>query len=46
VFDEEDWITLAVALAGGVVLAVTSLRAVTGRTPSMLERDAESAGEA
>jgi hypothetical protein len=46
VFDEETWLTLAVGTAGAAVLATMSIRAVTGRMPSMLERDAETAGEA
>jgi hypothetical protein len=44
VFSEDDVVTVGIAVVGLVVLGLLAVRAVRGRLPSMLERDAESAG--
>jgi hypothetical protein len=44
VFSDDDWVGLGIAGIGLVVLGVLAFRAIRGRLPSMLERDAESAG--
>jgi hypothetical protein len=44
VFSEDDWVTIGIAGLGLVVLGTLAWRAIRGRLPSMLERDAESAG--
>ena len=43
-FSEDDWATFAIAGLGMAILALLSWRAIRGRLPSMLERDADSAG--
>ena len=43
-FTEDDWAAFAVAGLGTAILALLSWRAIRGRLPSMLERDADSAG--
>jgi hypothetical protein len=44
VFSEDDWVTFGVAGIGLVILGTLAVRAIRGRLPSMLERDANSAG--
>jgi hypothetical protein len=44
VFSEDDWVTIGIAGLGLAVLGTLAFRAIRGRLPSMLERDAESAG--
>jgi hypothetical protein len=44
VFSEDDWVTIGIAGLGLAVLGMLAFRAIRGRLPSMLERDAESAG--
>jgi hypothetical protein len=44
IFSEGDWLTFGIAGMGLLVLGALAFRAIRGRLPSMLERDAESAG--
>lgn len=44
VFSEDDWVTFGIAGIGLAVLGTLAYRAIRGRLPSMLERDADSAG--
>ena len=44
VFSEDDWLVFGIAGIGLAILGVLAFRAIRGRLPSMLERDADSAG--
>ena len=44
VFSEDDWVTFGIAGIGLGILGALAVRAVRGRLPSMLERDADSSG--
>jgi hypothetical protein len=44
VFSVDDWVVLGIAGIGLAILGTLAVRALRGRLPSMLERDADSAG--